>query len=285
MLSRPQQESIQVGFSTNFQLPQLGQGEIACINFRGLLELERQHLLNGSLHFYFYHSIFDIAGASCNEKFVFPLALVPVYMGFANAMENLITKLLEDPHIDERTLYFNFLYTNFKKSYPEYEKDFSTMCESIVFCHETGLATLRILAMTRNTYKNPAKVTELLLGDIQQLVQELAGSPVGPQIMLYYGPDLLRMGLGEELSDISGENMMHALEALAHLYRKARKTLALARSGDYQYQLNVAPLVTVIKKAGKDWKGGQQLLEMVAGARIKNNDLNTEGIVELPGSS
>jgi hypothetical protein len=39
-----------------------------------------------------------------------------------------------------------------------------------------------------------AKVTELLLGDIQQLVQELAGSPVGPQIMLYYGPDLLRPG-------------------------------------------------------------------------------------------
>lgn len=28
------------------------------------------------------------------------------------------------------------------------------------------------------------------------------------------------------------------------------------RGGDYQYQLNVAPLVTVIKKAGKDWKGG-----------------------------
>ncbi|CAL1159495.1 unnamed protein product [Cladocopium goreaui] len=121
-----------------------------------------------------------------------------------------------------------------------------------------------------------AKVTELLLGDIQQLVQELAGSPVGPQIMLYYGPDLLRpggMGLGEDLSDLSGQNMMHALEALAHLYRKARKTLALARStsgeiigwvregGDYQYQLNVAPLVTIIKKAGSDWKGGRQLRE------------------------
>lgn len=281
-LSRAQQESISAGFATNFQLPQLGQGEIACINFRGLLELERQHLVNGTLHFYFYHSIFDIAGASCSEKFVFPLALVPVYVGFTSAMDSLITKLLEDPHIDERTLYFNFLYKNFQKSYPDYEKDFSTLCKSIVFCHETGLATLRVLAMTRNTYKNPAKVTELLLGDIQQLVQELAGSPVGPQIMLYYGPDLLRMGLGEDLSDLSGQNMMHALEALAHLYRKARKTLALARSGDYQYQLNVAPLVTIIKKAGSDWKGGRQLREMVAGANIKNNALNTEGIVELP---
>lgn len=128
-LSRAQQESISAGFATNFQLPQLGQGEIACINFRGLLELERQHLVNGTLHFYFYHSIFDIAGASCSEKFVFPLALVPVYVGFTSAMDSLITKLLEDPHIDERTLYFNFLYTNFQKSYPDYEKDFSTLCD------------------------------------------------------------------------------------------------------------------------------------------------------------
>ena len=26
-----------------------------------------------------------------------------------------------------------------------------------VFCHETGLAVLRVLALTRNTYKNPNK--------------------------------------------------------------------------------------------------------------------------------
>ncbi|CAE7655432.1 unnamed protein product, partial [Symbiodinium pilosum] len=280
-LSAARQESIHAGFSTNFQLPQLGQGEIACINFRGLLDLEKKHLLNGSLHYYFYHSIFDIAGASCNEKFLFPLALVPVYMGFTSAMDNLIAKLLENPNTDERTLYFNFLYTNFKRSYPEYEKEFGAMCESKVFCHETGLATLRVLAMTRNSYKNAAKVTELLLGEMQQLVQEFAGSPVGPQIMLYYGPDLLRMGLGEDLTDPSGHNMMHALEALAVLYRKARKTLAFTVSGDYQYQLNVAPLVTVIKKAENDWKGGKELREVVSSVRIKNNDLNTEGIVEL----
>mmetsp|Transcript_79351 Transcript_79351/g.190468 ORF Transcript_79351/g.190468 Transcript_79351/m.190468 type:complete len:492 (-) Transcript_79351:72-1547(-) len=280
-LSPARQASITAGFSTNFQLPQLGQGEIACINFRGLLELDRKYLLNGSLDYYFYHSIFDIAGASCNEKYIFPLALVPVYMGFTQAMDNLIARLIEQPKTDERTLYFNFLYTNFQRSYSQYDQEFSTLCESRVFCHETGLATLRVLAMTRNSYKNPAKVTELLLGDMQLLVQELAGSPVGPQIMLYYGPDLLRMSLGEDLTDPSGQNMMHALEALGCLYRKARKTLALATSGDYQYQLNVAPLVTVIRKA-KDWKGGKQLREVVSGVRIKNNDLHTEGIVELP---
>lgn len=47
------------------------------------------------------------------------------------------------------------------------------MCESKVFCHETGLAILRVLALTRNTYKNPSKVCELLLEDHHPLVQEL----------------------------------------------------------------------------------------------------------------
>eukprot|EP00913_Durusdinium_trenchii_P023278 g21856.t1 len=70
------------------------------------------------------------------------------------------------------TLYFNFLYTNFKKSFPDFEVRFATMCESKVFCHETGLAVLRVLALTRNTYKNAEKVCELLLEDHHPLVQE-----------------------------------------------------------------------------------------------------------------
>jgi len=281
-LSGVQQDQIRAGFATNFQLPQLGQGEIACINFQGLLNLEKKYLTDGSLCRYFYHSIFDIAGAGCNEKFIYPLALVPVYMGFTTAMDELIECMVQNPDIEERTLYFNFLYTNFKKSYPEFEVTFASMCsQSQVFCHETGLATLRVLALTRNTYKNPHKVLELLLEDLSHLVQELAGSPIGPQIMLYYAPDFLRMGLGTDLEDASGENMKQALQALAHVYKVARRSLILAKRGSYQYQLNVAPAVTVIKKAGKDWQGGAQLLETVQGVRVKNNDLNTEGIIEL----
>ncbi|CAE7689109.1 ATL1 [Symbiodinium pilosum] len=224
-------------------------GEIACINFKGLLDLDRKHLMNGTLHYYFYHSIFDIAGAACNEKFIFPIAIQPVYMGFTAAMDDLIAKLVDNPKIDDRTLYFNFLYTNFKKAYPDFEVKFATMCESKVFCHETGLAVLRVLALTRNTYKNPEKVSELLLDEYHPLVQELAGSPVGPQIMLYYGPDMLRMGLGEDMADASGENMAAALSAIDLVYRTARRTLILAKSGDYQYQLNVSPIVQAIKKA------------------------------------
>eukprot|EP00913_Durusdinium_trenchii_P023279 g21857.t1 len=89
------------------------------------------------------------------------------------------------------------------------------------------------------------------------------------------------MGLGEDLTDVSGDNMSAALGAIDHVYRAARRTLILAKSGDYQYQLNVSPIVQVIKKAGKEWKGGKQLFDTVQGMKVKNNDLNTEGIVEL----
>eukprot|EP00933_Yihiella_yeosuensis_P041311 TRINITY_DN35707_c0_g1_i2.p1 TRINITY_DN35707_c0_g1~~TRINITY_DN35707_c0_g1_i2.p1 ORF type:complete len:384 (-),score=68.78 TRINITY_DN35707_c0_g1_i2:67-1119(-) len=281
-LSKQRQESIAAGFATNFQLPQLGQGEIACVNFRGLIELDRKHLINGTLHYYFYHSIFDIAGAGCNEKFIYPLAIVPVYMGFLSAMDDLIEKMIENPDTDDRTLYFNFLYTNFKKSYPEFEeKEFRPLCESKVFRHETGLAVLRVLALTRNTYKSPANVCYLLDEEFPTLVQELAGSPVGPQIMLYYGPDMLRMGLGEDMEDTSGDNMRQALAGFDHVYRLARKSLKTAASGDYQYQLNVSPIVTKVKVAGKGWKGGTDLKRVCKTVVVKNNVLNTEGILDL----
>ena len=58
--------------------------------------------------------------------------------------------------------------------------------------------------MGRSTPFSSEQVTELLLGDIQQLVQELAGSPVGPQIMLYYGPDLLRRRSGRDWLTVCG---------------------------------------------------------------------------------
>ena len=43
------------------------------------------------------------------------------------------------------------------------------MCESKVFCHETGLAILRVLALTRNTYKNPSKAFRLTNIHIQYI--------------------------------------------------------------------------------------------------------------------
>merc|ERR1740138_1582329 len=43
-LTPKRQSMIAAGFATNFQLPQLGQGEIAVMNLRGLLDLPKEQL-------------------------------------------------------------------------------------------------------------------------------------------------------------------------------------------------------------------------------------------------
>jgi hypothetical protein len=286
-LSPKHQEQIASAFATNFQLPQLGQGEIAVINLRGLLELPQAALHDGTLRNYLYHSIFDIAGASSNANFIFPLGLVPVYMGFSASLEDLIDKLQKSNKPDEHQIYFDFLHTGFRKAYPEFDEQvFRPLCESKIFRNETGLVLLRILALTRNTYKNPQKVLDILLQRLctyPMLIREMSGKPEppGPQIMLYYAPDMLRMGLGEDLTDESGENMKQALGALDDLYDRARNEMKSVSSGDYQYQLNVQPVVTVIKNAGKNWRGGVQLREVCNTTRIESNSMKTEGILLL----
>lgn len=288
-LSSKQQDMIAAGFMTNFQLPQLGQGEIAVINLRGLLEMPKEHLNDGALRNYLYHSIYDIAGASSNENFIYPLALAPVYIGFSAALEDLIARLPQASSLDERSIYFDFLLNGFRKAYPDFDKDvFGQLCESKSFREETGLTLLRVLALTRNTYKNPQKVLEILQGtgsgsEFPSLVQEMSGSsnPPGPQIMLYYAPDMLRMGLGEDLEDASGENMRHALEAIDGLHILARREVASLEAADFQYQLNVQPVVSAIKNAGKSWAGGKQLRDVCIGAHISSNSMKTEGILVL----
>jgi len=269
------------GFATNFQLPQLGQGEISVISLRGLLALSKARIHDGTLRNYLYHSIFDIAGASSTEKFIYPLALVPVYMGFSTAMEELIDKLASTGKPDERGLYFDFLYSGFKKAYADFEeKTFRGLCDSRVFRDETGIVVLRLLALTRNTYKNPADLLSNLMTSFSKLSEEMAGKVAGPQIMLYYGPDMLRMGLGTDMEDEGGVNMREALIAFESLYHLTREKIKAA-SGDYQFELNVQPVVSAIKAAGKEWKGGSQLREVCNGAEIIPNDFLTEGIIRL----
>lgn len=281
-LSKKRQQAIAAGFSTNFQLPQLGQGEIAVINMRGLLDMPEEHLSNSTLRNYMYHSIFDIAGTTSTEAFIFPLALVPVYCGFVGAMDDLINALQDGVKQDERDLYFRFLHGNFKKAYPGFDMaTFQPLCESRIFRDEVGLVLLRLLALTRNTYQNPEVLLEAVQTDFQFLVQEMAGKVSGPQIMLYYGPDLLRMGLGTDMADETGENIRHALRAFEGLYRLGRAELVDSQGQEFQYELNVNPAVAAIKKAGKEWRGGIQLKEVCSGVRVKSNDLHTEGVLIL----
>lgn len=280
-LGPERQQRLADGFSTNFQLPQLGQGEVAVCNLRGLLNLDRTRIKDGTLYSYLYHSIFDIAGAGSNEKFIFPLAIQPVYIGFSTSMEQLCSKLLEGGKPDERHLYFDFLYVNFKRAYPEFEAQvFANLCESKIFRDETGIALLRVLALTRNTYKNPRAALSCLLTSYQSLVNEMAGNVQGPHVMLYYAPDMLRMGLGTDMDDADGSNIRQALGALEDLHRLSRAVLP-ATGEVYQFELNVQPIVSKIKAAGTAWEGGAQLRGVCNGATILHNDFRTEGIIQL----
>lgn len=292
LLSPKRQEMLAAGFKTNFQLPQLGQGEIAVVALRGLLDLPREHLYDGALRNYLYHSIFDIAGSSCNEKFIYPIALGPVYTGFTIAMNDLVTKLqnVSSAKPDQRALYFDFLYSGFAKAYPEFcKKVFDPLAVEKIFRNETGLVLLRILALTRNTYKNPQNVLTLLQsGTFTKLGLEMAGNPVppGPQVMLYYGPDLLRMGLGTDMEDVAGANMKAALTQLENFYKLARDEIAVEnlspdQVGDSVFQLNVQPVVSVIKDAGKSWSDASLLKDVCEGTCIEFNPMRTEGIVAL----
>jgi len=247
--------------------------------------LPEQHLTDGTLKNYLYHSIFDIAGGPCNERFIYPLALVPVYMGFAGAMEELCQTLAKGEAIKTYQLYANFLYTNFQKTYPEFEESkFKPLCEKdSTFIKGIGLVMLRILALTRNTYKNPEKLLELLQSSAcDSLICEMAGTAGSPQIMLYYGPDLLRMGLGDDMQDATGENMQCALSALSHLFwlvREESKKPGLPELE--QYDLNVYPMVTIIKKFGKAWQGGSHLQEAVEKAKVNTMAHYNEGILDV----
>merc|ERR1712187_411145 len=196
-------------------------------------------------------------------------------------MDNLLEKLVDGDIADERSLYFDFLYTNFKKAFPEFEKKFSVMAQSPVFRRETGLTLLRVLALTRNTYKNPDALLETLQTNHHGIIHEMTGNMVGPEIMLYYAPDLLRMGLGSDMDDKEGENMNAALEGLTNVYQVTRRALMTTDVDAYQFELNVQPAVSAIKNAGNDWGGGKQLKELCKKADVKANEFSTEGILVL----
>lgn len=267
------------GFATNFQLPQLGQGEIPVISLAGLIDLPKARVMDGTLRTYLYHSIFDIAGAACNEKFIWPLAILPVYSGFQSSMLDLVDRLSDSGKPDSRSLYFDFLNCNFKKAYPDFEENtFKGLCDCRLFRDETGLVMLRILALTRNTYKNTGALLSHLSLSFTTLVNEMAGNVRGPQVMLYYGPDMLRMGLGTDLEDESGDNMRQALGAMDDLYGMVRERIK-NQSGDYSFELNVNPIVLKIKEAGDKWKGGAELRKTCAGFDFTSNAFLTQGIV------
>lgn len=116
-------------------------------------------------------------------------------------------------------------------------------------------------------------------------MNELAGTVDGAQIMLYYGPDMLRMGLGTGflLEDPRGDNLREALLAMKEIFAAARKEFQ-TQPKDCQCVVSVMPVVKAIKEAGKTWKGGRQLRQLCGDVGVKSVCAQ-EGTVVLGGST
>jgi hypothetical protein len=92
-LPRAAREALAAAAAAGFHLPQAGQGEAPLAQLAGLrnaLVAEAALREGTALEAYLYHSIFDVAGAACSERFVLPLAIEPVFGGFARAKDQLI---------------------------------------------------------------------------------------------------------------------------------------------------------------------------------------------------
>jgi hypothetical protein len=297
-------EALAAAAAAGFHLPQAGQGEAPLAQLAGLrhaLASEAALREGTALEAYLYHSIFDVAGAACSEKCVLPLAIEPVFCGFARAKDALL-RAMHAGHgqssdalaASAADVYYDFLWGGFAAAYPAFAADVASgaagagCADAPAWRAGTGLVLLRLLAMTRNSYTRPAAALALLAapgGRFSALAAELSGGAPAPQLMLYYGPDLLRMGLGSNLTgdDESGSGFAAALEALQVLFARARAAAApAAAAGSWPaYELNVGDAVAAVKAAGAAWGGGDALRALAADATVERGASDGEGRLRL----
>jgi hypothetical protein len=299
-------EALAAAAAAGFHLPQAGQGEAPLAQLSGLrnaLASEASLREGNALEAYLYHSIFDVAGASCGEKCVLPLAIEPVFCGFARAKDALLRAMHAGSGsggaasaLAERAsdVYYDFLWGGFAAAYPAFSADVASLRaaeDALAWRAGTGLVLLRLLAMTRNAYTRPEAALALLDapgGRYTALVAELSGGAPSPQLMLYYGPDLLRMGLGPHLTrdDEAGDGFGAALDAVQALFALARDAAApaAAAGGWPAFELNVGDAVAAVKAAGAAWGGGHALRELCAGATVQRGASEGEGRLRLPAA-
>ncbi len=285
--------------AAGFHLPQAGQGEAPLAQLAGLREaVAREEALREgtALEAYLYHSIFDVAGAGCSETFVLPLAIEPVFCGFARAKAQLLRAMrARDGALaaSAADVYYDFLWGGFAAAYPAFAEGAVSeraAADAAAWRAGTGLVLLRLLAMTRNSYAAPEAALALLEapgGRFAELARELSGGAPLPQLMLYYGPDALRMGLGPHLaSDADGAGLAAALEAVQALFALARGAAGgAAAAGFAAYELNVGAAVAAVRAAGAAWAGGAALRDLLAGASVQQGASAGEGKLVLAAAA
>ncbi|KAK3254835.1 hypothetical protein CYMTET_35959, partial [Cymbomonas tetramitiformis] len=296
------QHSIRRVFGTRFQLAQLKQGEIPPVSFKHLLEdLRSQDLL--MLQRYLYLTIFFITCRGCKTRG----ALVPsvrtsvlsVFTASAHRLLRILKECIEareSPSLPTQVLpddtehQFQRMYMQFlEEDFREKHMDLNGITVWTKLSQKHKLAAMRILAMTRHTYTNLLQLMSVIQEPpYTHLVDQLSGQDTGKsQIMLMYCPDLVRLTLERDPTDVQGQTIVWLLESLAHIFRRAKEALG-AHPHKVQWQgrglfvVALSQLIWEIRARGEGWKGGKQLHHLVdrCSVRVLNRTC-TEGQLEL----
>ena len=185
-------------------------------------------------------------------------------------------------------VYYDFLWSVVPAAYPAFAAAVEARAAAggPAWRGGTGLVQLRLLALTRNSYTRPEAVLALLdSGRFGALCAELGAAPPSPQVLLYYAPDMLRLGLGTQLSGDSddGAGFAAAMAALEAALALARVAAAEAGAKEAQaaptavYTLNVAAAVAAVRQGGAAWAGGPALLELMRRGRVAPGAVSSEG--------
>ena len=85
--------ALRAAAACGFNLPQAAQGEAPLAQLAALsaaVAAEPALREGTALEAFLQHCVFDIAGAACSDKFVLPLAIEPVFVGFCRAKDRLL---------------------------------------------------------------------------------------------------------------------------------------------------------------------------------------------------
>jgi hypothetical protein len=242
-------------FESDFHLPQVMQGEASVLAFDGLFDAKRNGLTRPGCALYLYHSLFDVAGTPCSEASITPNVIPILYTTWPVYMHKIIERLY--PTGEAHTVTGQQLYRSLLR-----DAAVSQRHEGINAAIGAGndsddeFALLRILAMSRWQFANSVQLKKVLMYDqFETLRSELAGKAVGPQIMMYYIPDLVQKTLFRDADmktrveqTIEVESYEELLDTLSALFAFVRGELA-DDARKITVEVNVVELCNLMKNA------------------------------------
>ena len=163
--------------------------------FDGLYEAKTQGLSRQGCAIYLYHSLFDVAGTPCSETSVVPNIIPVLYNTWPVYIQKVVDRLY--PRSQPTQLTGQQLYQSILR-----DAGLSQKKEDLSAALGTGndsdeeFAFLRLLALSRWQFSTPHLLKKAFSEEKHETLRnELSGKVEGPQIMLYYSPDLVQKTL------------------------------------------------------------------------------------------